>query len=387
MATTQSDREHMIDTIDDTADKPYRFIDLFCGIGGIRIAFERSGCECVFSNDIDKFACKTYEVNFDEHPSGDITQLAPSDIPDFDILCGGFPCQPFSLAGKKAGFEDTRGTLFFDVARIIKDRRPKAFMLENVKNLMSHDHGRTFQTIAATLDELGYDIAYRVIDGSIYVPQHRERTFIVGFDRGRYAHHDYTLELSNPDEQGQQHVHVVRHDDGDARPSVIRTKDGDVVLNRMPPLTPDEHIHKLSDILDANDTVPDKYTLSDATFSYLRQHKAKHQARGNGFGYTVADVDGISRTLSARYGKDGSEILIPQSGKNPRKLAPRECARLQGFPDTFDIPVSDTQAYHQFGNSVVVPLVTDIAKSMVSELKQLDIEWSKQMMTNVLLQP
>ena len=189
------------------------------------------------------------------------------------------------------------------------------------------------------------------------------------------------------DRQGQQHVHVVRHDDGDARPSVIRTKDGDVVLNRMPPLTPDEHIHKLSDILDANDTVPDKYTLSDATFSYLRQHKAKHQARGNGFGYTVADVDGISRTLSARYGKDGSEILIPQSGKNPRKLAPRECARLQGFPDTFDIPVSDTQAYHQFGNSVVVPLVTDIAKSMVSELKQLDIEWSKQMMTNVLLQP
>ena len=311
----------------------FRFIDLFAGIGGIRLGFESVGGHCVFSSEFDEDACKTYEANFGEHPSGDITKIKASDIPDFDILLGGFPCQAFSIIGKKKGFaNETCGTLFFEIERILKEKRPPAFMLENVKNLCSHDKGRTFQVIRESLDELGYEIFYKVLDGQNYVPQHRERILIVGFDRERY---------------------------GDKI---------DFEFN----LTPRVPKPVMRDILD--EEVADKYTLSDKLWTYLQNYAAKHRAAGNGFGYGIAPLDGVSRTLSARYYKDGSEVLIAQEGKNPRRLTPRECARLQGFPDTFKIPVSDTQAYKQFGNSVVVPLMGEVAKLIVDEIDRLDKE-------------
>jgi DNA (cytosine-5)-methyltransferase 1 len=315
------------------------FIDLFAGIGGMRIAFEKAGCRCVFSDEWNKYSQKTYMANFGDQPNGDITKVDENKIPDHDILVAGFPCQPFSIAGvskknslgRATGFEDkTQGTLFFDVCRIIKAKRPKAFMLENVKNLMSHDSGRTFQIIRESLDELGYEIFFDVLDGQILVPQHRERIVIVGFDRRRYGRRfDFEFKVKS------------------AKPRP-----------------------KLSDILESN--VPEKYTLSDSLWRYLQAYAAKHKAAGNGFGYGLASPNGISRTLSARYFKDGSEILIPQPGKNPRRLTPRECARLQGFPDSFEIPVSDTQAYRQFGNSVVVPLMSEVAVLVVKKLKQLE---------------
>lgn len=251
----------------------------------------------------------------------------------------GFPCQPFSIAGvskkqslgRATGFADkTQGTLFFDVCRILKAKRPKAFMLENVKNLTSHDRGRTFQVVLESLDELNYSVFYKVLDGKAYVPQHRERIVIAGFDRERY---------------------------GDNIPFEFNLSPGG-----KPPI--------LRDILEPD---PDaRYTLTDKLWQYLRDYAAKHKAAGNGFGYGLASPEGISRTLSARYYKDGSEILIPQNGKNPRRLTPRECARLQGFPDTFKIPVSDTQAYKQFGNSVVVPLMQDVARLILEKLRELD---------------
>jgi DNA (cytosine-5)-methyltransferase 1 len=233
--------------------------------------------------------------------------------------------------GRATGFEDkTQGTLFFDVCRILKEKRPKAFMLENVKNLCSHDKGRTFRVIRESLDELGYEVFYSVLDGQIYVPQHRERILIVGFDRERYG------------------------------------KDIDFEFK----LTPKVPKPVMKDILDKE--VADKYTLSDKLWTYLQNYAAKHKAAGNGFGYGIAPLDGVSRTISARYYKDGSEILIAQEGKNPRRLTPRECARLQGFPDSFKIPVSDTQAYKQFGNSVVVPLMTEVAKLIVGTIEKME---------------
>lgn len=317
----------------------YKFVDLFAGIGGMRIAFESAGGQCVYSNEWNKYSQQTYFANFGVQPDGDITKVAAEDIPDHDILVAGFPCQPFSIAGvskknslgRATGFEDkTQGTLFFDICRILKAKRPKAFMLENVKNLCSHDKGRTFKVIQESLKELNYRIFTEVIDGKDYVPQHRERIVIVGFDMGCYGNNiDFEFQLSPPEK----------------RPVV-------------------------KDILEADPD--DKYTLSDKLWIYLQNYAAKHRAAGNGFGYGIAPLDGVTRTISARYHKDGSEILIEQNGKNPRRLTPRECARLQGFPDTFKIPVSDTQAYKQFGNSVVVPLMSDVARLVISKLETLD---------------
>ncbi len=317
----------------------YAFIDLFAGIGGMRIAFESAGATCVYSNEWNKFSQQTYSANFGDIPEGDITKVDAAAIPDHDILVAGFPCQPFSIAGvskklslgRATGFEDkTQGTLFFDVCRILKTKRPKSFLLENVKNLCSHDRGRTFKVICEALDELGYQIFYKVLDGQHFVPQHRERIIICGFDKARYGNSiDFEFTLS--------------------------------------PVVPKPI---MNDILEKQ--VDEKYTLTDKLWTYLQNYAAKHKAVGNGFGYGIAPRDGVSRTLSARYYKDGSEILIEQKGKNPRRLTPRECARLQGFPDTYLIPVSDTQAYRQFGNSVVVPLIANVAKLMTNKLNELE---------------
>ena len=318
----------------------FKFIDLFAGIGGMRLGFEKAGGHCVYSNEWNKYSQQTYFANFGELPAGDITKVDERFIPEHDVLVAGFPCQPFSIAGvskkkslgRATGFEDkTQGTLFFDVCRILKAKRPKAFLLENVKNLCSHDHGRTFEVIRESLDELGYEIFYRVIDGQAFVPQHRERILIVGFDRCRYDPRMIEFDFS-------------------ISPKFPKPVVGDIL----------------------EEEINDKYTLSDKLWNYLKGYAAKHKAAGNGFGYGMAPLDGISRTLSARYYKDGSEILIAQERRNPRRLTPRECAGLQGFPDTFKIPVSDTQAYKQFGNSVVVPLIGSVAKLLAEELKRLD---------------
>ncbi len=303
------------------------FIDLFAGIGGLRQAFESSGGKCLFSSEWNKFSQQTYEANFGEVPQGDITEIDEKEIPDHDILVGGFPCQPFSIAGVSAknhlgrehGFKDkTQGTLFFDVCRIIKEKQPSAFLLENVKNLKSHDKGNTFKVIINALEkELNYDIHYKVIDAGKVVPQHRERIFIVGFRE--------PLDFKFPE-----------------------------LVDKRP---------VLGDVLE--DSVDEKYTLKDGTWNALQRHKAKHKAKGNGFGFNLADKQGVAKTLSARYYKDGAEILIDQGKKNPRRLTPRECARIMGFPEKFKIPVSDNQAYRQFGNAVVVPVVKEIAKAMV----------------------
>ena len=316
----------------------FRFIDLFAGIGGMRIAFEAHGGECVFSSEWDRYCQRTYFENFGVMPYGDITKINEYDIPDHDILVAGFPCQPFSIAGvskknslgRATGFLDkTQGTLFFDVARIIGAKRPRAFLLENVKNLKSHDRGKTWKIITETLDELDYEIFPCVLDGQLFSPQHRERVFIVGFDRQRYGGHiEFDFSFASP---------------------------------KKP--------QKVKDILE--NTVEERYTLTDHLWQYLQNYAAKHQAKGNGFGYGMVDLNGVTRTLSARYYKDGSEILIPQEGKNPRRLTPRECARLQGYSDDFKIPVSDTQAYKQFGNSVVVPLVRAVAGKVITTLEAL----------------
>lgn len=320
------------------------FIDLFAGIGGLRTAFENAGGICVFSSEWDRFCQVTYEANFGEKPVGDITKVAVDDIPDHDILVAGFPCQPFSIAGvsKKNslgmshGFEDTtQGTLFFDVARILKAKRPAAFLLENVKNLRSHDKGNTFRVIERTLRELGYHLFIEVLDAKYYVPQHRERIFLVGFRQDLYP--DIHFEFPEPDKEGPA----------------------------------------IADILD--EEVDPKYTLSDKLWRYLQEYKARHQAKGNGFGFGLIDPqkDRTTRTLSARYYKDGSEILIKQDGQNPRRLTPRECARLMGFGENFEIPVSDTQAYRQFGNTVVVPLVAEIAQRIVSTMESASVNAAK----------
>lgn len=325
--------------VPDHAKEQYTFIDLFAGIGGMHIAYASAGARCVYSNEWNKYSQQTYYANFGIQPDDDITKVVAEDIPDHDILVAGFPCQPFSIAGvskkqslgRATGFEDkTQGTLFFDVCRILKAKRPKAFMLENVKNLCSHDRGRTFKVIQESLAELNYKVFFQILDGKAYVPQHRERIVIVGFDMERYGE-DINFEFA---------------------------------------LEPGERQPVMRDILETD--VSDKYTLSDKLWVYLQNYAAKHKAAGNGFGYGIAPLDGISRTISARYYKDGSEILIAQEGKNPRRLTPRECARLQGFPDSFKIPVSDTQAYKQFGNSVVVPLMAEVAKLVVGKLEELD---------------
>lgn len=314
----------------------FTFIDLFAGIGGFRLAFQNLGGKCVFTSEYNYFAQKTYEANFGEVPFGDITKINENEIPEHDILVAGFPCQPFSIAGvskknalgKKHGFKDeTQGTLFFDLARILEAKKPKAFLLENVKNLISHDSGKTFQIISKSLKELNYTIYCQVLDGKYFVPQHRERIVIVGF--------------SNDEFKGTEKF----------------------CFPEMP-----APVHKIGDILEKKPE--DKYTLSDKLWDYLKNYSEKHKAKGNGFGFGMTDLNGISRTLSARYYKDGSEILIPQKEKNPRRLTPKECAKLQGYPDKFIIPVSDNQAYKQFGNSVVVPLMQSVGKNLVTELQR-----------------
>lgn len=317
----------------------FTFIDLFAGMGGFRLAMQAQGGKCVFSSEWNAYSQKTYFSNFGDMPFGDITkEVTKSYIPEkFDILCAGFPCQPFSIAGvskkkslgRETGFKDKiQGTLFFDVADIISRHRPKAFFLENVKNLTSHDKGNTFRVIYDTLKELRYSVHYLVMDGQTYVPQHRERIMIVGFDEDVYGGKEtFTFP--------EQH----------------------------------EATRSVKEILDPN--IDPKYTLSDKLWAYLKNYAEKHRAKGNGFGYGLVDLNGITRTLSARYYKDGSEILIPQGkGKNPRRLSPRECARLMGYPDEYRIDrVSDVQAYRQCGNSVIVPLITAVSEQIIKTLQ------------------
>ncbi len=332
----------------------FRFIDLFAGIGGTRLGFESAGGECVFTSEWDKYACQTYRANHaDLHEiRGDVTQIHVSDIPEHDVLVAGFPCQPFSLAGvskknslgRQHGFLDkTQGTLFFDVSRILRERRPRAFLLENVKNLRSHDRGKTFDIILRTLrDELGYSVTAKVIDAAAFVPQHRERIFIVGFRDAEPFDWD-ALDIPEPG-SGPKLKSVLHSAEEPPEPHFTLECRGCTV-------------------------VADRYTLSDHLWNYLKEYAAKHQAMGNGFGCSVFGPNDAARTLSARYHKDGSEILIGQKRKNPRRLTPRECARLMGFPDSFRIPVSDTQAYRQFGNSVVVPVVEAVAAGIAKVLR------------------
>ncbi len=301
----------------------FKFIDLFAGIGGIRIPFEEIGGKCVFTSEWDKFAKQTYAENFGEMPHGDITKIEPENIPSFDVLLAGFPCQPFSHAGLKKGFEDERGNLFFNIAKIAEIHRPKVLFLENVKGLVGHDKGNTFKTILNVLrEELGYTVHYKVHNAKDFgVPQNRQRIFIVAL------RDDIDFDFADP------------------------------------PMSP----VKVGDILE--DNVDDKYTISDRLWAGAQRRKEQHKAKGNGFGYSLFNADSpYTSTMSARYYKDGSEILIEQKGKNPRKLTPREAARLQGFPESFKIVVSDNQAYKQFGNAVAVPAIRSVALQLSSYL-------------------
>jgi DNA (cytosine-5)-methyltransferase 1 len=331
-------------------DSAFTFIDLFAGIGGIRLGFAAHGGRCVFTSEWNTFAQKTYLENFRQNAThtfvGDITAVDENDVSDHDVLLAGFPCQPFSIAGvskknalgRPHGFEcTTQGTLFFDVARIIAAKQPKAFLLENVKNLLSHDKGNTFKVILQTLrDELGYDVHYKVIDGQHFVPQHRERIIIVGFRRKTgFSWNDLQLPAKNS-----------------RLSSILHPQDGSEAPEEPYTTGPKA-------------TVSSKYTLTPKLWAYLQAYAEKHRKAGNGFGFGLVKDGDIARTLSARYYKDGSEILVSQGNrKRPRRLTPRECARLMGFPDNFKIPVSDTQAYRQFGNSVVVPVMREVARIM-----------------------
>jgi len=344
-------RQHILPLISPAnTNYPFTFIDLFAGIGGIRLGFEKFGGHCVFTSEWNNFSQKTYLTNFPADEShifaGDITKVDEADVPDHDVLLAGFPCQPFSIAGvskknalgRPHGFEcTTQGTLFFDVARIIAKKKPKAFLLENVKNLISHDKGNTFKIILQTLrDELGYDVHYKIIDGQHFTPQHRERIIIVGFRNKN----DFSWENLNLPSNGPR------------LSSILHTQDGNEKVEE--PYT-----------LGEKGKINSKYTLTENLWAYLQAYKEKHSAAGNGFGFGLVTGDSVTRTLSARYYKDGSEILVAQGGKKrPRRLTPRECARLMGYPDSFKIPVSDTQAYRQFGNSVVVPVITEVARLM-----------------------
>ena len=304
----------------------FTFIDLFAGIGGIRLGFEKYKGECVFTSEWDKYSKIKYKENFGDEPDGDITKTDVKDIPKHDILLGGFPCQPFSNAGLRQGFDDTRGTLFFDVARIIEYRKPAMILLENVKGFVNHDKGRTMKIVKETLEDLGYNVFYKVLNAKDFgVPQNRERIYIVGINKSKLGNIGFKF----PD------------------PLFKPTRVGDILESK----------------------VDDKYTLSNKLWQGHKRRLKEHRAKGNGFGYSLFDGNSkYTSTISARYYKDGSEILIQQKDKNPRKLTPREAARLQGFPESFKIPVSDTQAYRQFGNSVAVPVISAIAKEMVKIL-------------------
>ncbi len=309
-------------------DADYTMIDLFAGIGGTRLGFHLTGrVRPVFSSEIDKFSVKTYEANFGDTPAGDIREIEANDVPEHDILVGGFPCQAFSRAGLRLGFEDTRGTLFFEIARIMKVKKPKAFLLENVKNLLSHDKGRTIEVIKNTLSDLGYHVEILMYSAKDFgVPQHRERVYLVGFLKDKVPHYE---DFEAP----------------------------------VPPCT----AVSVGDVLEK--VTDDKYTISDALWEGHQRRRRKNIEKGNGFGFGLVDAESpYTNTIPARYYKDGKEILVRQNGKNPRKLTPRECARLQGFPENYIIPVSDTQAYKQFGNSVAVPVIHAIAENMLKVL-------------------
>lgn len=327
------------------AQAAFTFIDLFAGIGGTRTAFEQAGGKCVFTSEYDRFAQISYAENFPGHPiAGDIREIEADAIDTHDVLVAGFPCQPFSLAGvskknslgRAHGFAcETQGTLFFDIERILRAKQPQAFLLENVKNLRGHDGGRTFKVIKRTLkEELGYHIDWRVLSAAGYVPQKRERIFIVGMKR------PFQMDWPEaPPGEAPTMRSVLHPQDGSEEPE--------------PPYT-----------RGAKGLVDPRYVLSDHLWGYLKDYSLKHKSRGNGFGFGLVGPQDVARTLSARYHKDGSEILVKRGRGNPRRLTPREAARLMGFPDSWKIPVSDTQAYRQFGNSVVVPLVADIARNM-----------------------
>lgn len=340
----------------------FTFIDLFAGIGGFRIAFENAGGKCVFSSEINKFAVHTYSANYleeeihwkdiekiNDHPEmfGDIRKINKKEIPSFDILAAGFPCPTFSIAGVskrnslglKHGLEDKeKGQLFFQIRDVLEAKKPKAFLLENVKNLLSHNSGKTFEFIKSELEK-NYNVTFKVFDAAKLVPQHRERVLIAGFRK------DLNINFN---------IKTIKIEDKNP---------------------------KLKDILLSHDEVDEKYTISNRLWEYLQDYKKKHKKKGNGFGYSIADPEGVTRTMSARYHKDGSEILIAQPGKNPRMLTELEAARLFGF-DTeyrkvygkdFIIPVSRTQAYQQFGNSVCVPLIRIVANHMVQALENLQV--------------
>ncbi len=337
----------------------FRFIDLFAGIGGIRIGLTRAGGTCVYSVEIDKFARQTYEANFGVCEGRDIRQVDPAEIPEFDVLAAGFPCQPFSIAGvskklslgREHGFNDVKsGNLFFEIVRILEARRPPVIFLENVKNLRTHDHGNTFRVILTELDRLGYEVSHRVIDAQAWVPQHRERTFMIGLHRDRYQRQRF----------------------------------------EFPPMPPRPR-SRLRNVLDP--WWDRKYVLSAHLWQYLQDYAAKHRKAGNGFGYGLFGPEDISRTLSARYHKDGSEILIDTGSTLPRRLTPVECGRLMGFPgprvvdaaevpaeprpepvQEFLVPVSDTQAYRQFGNAVVVPVIEHLAWALVEQAAFVEAE-------------
>lgn len=306
-------------------------IDLFAGIGGIRLGFQQAfgtNIQFVFSSEIDKYAQQTYCANFGETPFGDITQIDEKEIPQHDILLAGFPCQAFSIAGLRKGFEDTRGTLFFDVARIAKNHKPKLIFLENVKGFKNHDKGKTLKVVKETLESLGYQVFYEVLNARNFgLPQNRERIYIVAFLKDKF--------------------NEINFDFSELKKINIESC--------------------LGNILEKN--IDEKYTISDKLWEGHKRRKAMHEEKGNGFGYSIFDENSkYTSTMSARYYKDGSEILIKQANKNPRKLTPRESARLQGFPENFLIPVSDNQSYKQFGNSVAVPVVRNIAHSILKEM-------------------
>ena len=314
----------------------FEFIDLFAGVGGFRIALQNVGGKCVYTSEWNDGAKKTYRENFGEIPFGDITKDSVKHyIPEnFDVLCAGFPCQAFSIAGYQKGFSDTRGTLFFEIERILKEKKPKAFLLENVKQLRGHDKGRTLKVILQHLDALNYYVKFEVLRaGDFGVPQNRERIYIVGLDKDYYdIPSDYDFAFPEP--------------------AFIKTR--------------------LGDILEEN--VDEKYTISDSLWEGHQRRKKEHKEKGNGFGYSLFNSESeYANTISARYYKDGSEILIEQENRNPRKLTPRECARLQGFPEQFIIPVSDTQAYKQFGNSVAVPVVRAVAGQIYKAMNELPV--------------
>ncbi|MCE9586250.1 DNA cytosine methyltransferase [Candidatus Uhrbacteria bacterium] len=304
----------------------FRTIDLFAGIGGIRLGFEAHGGESVFSSEWDSSAQKTYQTNFGEIPHGDITCIEPEEIPSFDVLLAGFPCQPFSQAGLKKGFSDTRGTLFFNIAKIINHHRPKVVFLENVKRFRTHDGGNTFKVVKNTLEEMGYEVHAEVLNAKNFgVPQNRERIYIIGF-------------------LGKTNFEFPK---GVLKKKIL----GEILEKKVNP----------------------KYTISDKLWAGHQRRKKQHEEKGNGFGYSLFDEGSeYTSTISARYYKDGSEILIKQKGKNPRKLTPREAARLQGFPEDFAIPVSDAQAYKQFGNSVAVPVIRELARRIVGEMDKME---------------